>query len=266
MAHRWISLLCTLDGGTRPAFVELMHVFFVSTFLGTFLPASVGGDLVRAWGLARLHVARGQALASVLMDRMLGVMSIVVVGVAGLVAAGRVELFSNRSVSLALVAASGLCVAILAVVFSERAADAARRVALRVPVARVRAIAAELTTATRAYARHHRPLMTVLAGSIAVQLLRIAQAWCLGQALGIAAPFAAYLAFIPMILLVMLLPVTVNGIGTAQVAFVWFFARAGTPAPEAFALSVLFLALGVLGNLPGGLLWALRPTPQSATR
>lgn len=265
MAHRWITLLCTVGTESRPGIGELMHIFFVSTFLGTFLPASVGGDLVRAWGLARLQVARGQALASVLMDRMLGVMSIVLVGVAGLVAAGRVELFSNQSVTLSLVAASGLCLAILAVVFSETAADLARRLALQVPIARVRAVAAELTTATRAYARHHLPLVTVLVESIAVQLLRIAQAWCLGQAIGLAAPFAAYLAFIPMILLVMLLPVTVNGIGTSQVAFVWFFARAGTPAPEAFALSVLFLALGVLGNLPGGLLWALNPTPRSAT-
>jgi len=54
----------------------------------------------------------------------------------------------------------------------------------------------------------------------------------------------------------MLLPVTFNGIGTSQVAFVWFFARAGVPAASAFALSVLFVALGIIGNLPGGLLYA----------
>ena len=54
----------------------------------------------------------------------------------------------------------------------------------------------------------------------------------------------------------MLLPVSVNGIGTSQAAFVWFFGRAGVPGAEAFALSVLFLALGVVGNLPGGILYA----------
>ena len=46
-----------------------------------------------------------------------------------------------------------------------------------------------------------------------------------------------YFAFIPLILLVMLLPVTFNGIGTGQAAFVWFFAQAGVPAASAFALS-----------------------------
>ena len=101
----------------------------------------------------------------------------------------------------------------------------------------------------------------MLAGSIAVQALRIVQAWCLGRALGIDAPLAVYFGLIPLILLVMLLPVSVNGIGTSQMGFVWFFGRAGVPEAEAFALSVLFVALGVDGNLPGGLLYAFGPRP-----
>ena len=53
-------------------------------------------------------------------------------------------------------------------------------------------------------------------------------AWDAGSASTL--PLTAYFAFIPLILLVMLLPVTFNGIGTSQAAFVWFFARAGVPA------------------------------------
>ncbi len=100
----------------------------------------------------------------------------------------------------------------------------------------------------------------MLAGSLAVQVLRIVQAYYLGRGLGIALPLAIYFAFVPLILLVMLLPVTFNGIGTSQAAFVWFFGRAGVAAPAAFALSVLFVALGVVGNLPGGLLYAMGRT------
>ena len=39
----------------------------------------------------------------------------------------------------------------------------------------------------------------------------------------------------------MLLPVTVNGLGTSQWAFVWLFARVGVSAADAFALSILFV-------------------------
>ena len=60
---------------------------------------------------------------------------------------------------------------------------------------------------------------------------------------------------IPIILLIMLLPVTMNGIGTSQVAFIWCFGAIGVGRAEAFALSVLFVALGIVGNLPGVVLY-----------
>jgi glycosyltransferase 2 family protein len=89
-------------------------------------------------------------------------------------------------------------------------------------------------------------------------VLRIIQAYCLGRSLGIEEGLTTYFAFIPVILLIMLLPVTINGLGTSQAAFVWFFARVGVDAAPAFALSILFVALGIVGNLPGGLLYAVK--------
>lgn len=263
MAYRWIVLLCPIDEAQRPRRTALLRVFFVSTFAGTFLPASVGGDLVRAYSLARLNVARGPALASVLMDRFLGVVSLVLMSAVGLILAGRGDLLSTRAVVLSLSLAGLVCAVGGALVFSERSAEIARRLAERLPVARLGAIAAELAEATRAYARHRGELMNVLAGSVGVQILRIVQAYCLGRALGMTAPVAVYFAFIPLILLVMLLPVSINGIGPAQAAFVWFFSPTAATPPEAFALSVLFVALGVVGNLPGGLLVAFGPEPRS---
>jgi uncharacterized protein (TIRG00374 family) len=237
----------------------------VSTFLGTFLPASVGGDAVRAYGLAQLRVPAAAAVASVLMDRLLGVLSIAIVGVAGLLLApAQGDLIATWAIAVSLTIAAAACTVGAAVVFSEGTATLAQRVAKRLPFAFARAVAAELTQATRAYAPFHGELLNVLTGSVAVQILRVLQAWCLGRALGIDAPAATYFAFVPLILLVMLLPVSINGIGTSQAAFVWFFGRAGVPGADAFALSVLFLALGVVGNLPGGLLYAFGPKATPA--
>jgi glycosyltransferase 2 family protein len=139
-------------------------------------------------------------------------------------------------------------------VFSPRAADAVLAMWRTLPTGRLRDPVGRLVAAVREYAGWRATLVNVLAGSIAVQALRIVQAYFLGRAIQIDAPMAVYFAFIPLILLVMLLPITINGLGTSQAAFVWFFARAGVAAPSAFALSVLFVALGIVGNLPGGLL------------
>jgi len=84
MAYRWVALLYALRPDSRQQFTAVMRIFFVSTFVGTFLPASVGGDAVRSYQITKLNVSGGDAVASVFMDRMLGVASILIMAVAGL--------------------------------------------------------------------------------------------------------------------------------------------------------------------------------------
>ena len=261
MAYRWLVLLRAIEPASRPPLGAIMRVFFVSTFVGTFLP-SVGGDVYRAYSLARYDVSAAQSAASVLMDRVLGVASILILGVVGIALAG--ARFVDRGVAITLAAALLVCAVTALLIFSDKAEEVVRRVLMRLPGARAKRIATMLMEATRRYAAHHRDLLNVLVGSVAVQMLRVVQAYCLGRALGISAAVIVYFAFVPLILLIMLLPVTVNGLGTSQFAFVWFFAQAGVAQAPAFALSILFVALGVVGNLPGGLLYALGRDQRSS--
>lgn len=253
MAYRWIALLCTIEPWQRPPLGAVMRIFFVSTFLGTFLPASVGGDAVRSYSMLKLNVAGGDAVASVFMDRMLGVASVLLMAVAGLFLAR--DLATDTAILAGLVFSAALCLFTLFAIFSHRGAQVASRLAALIPVARVQRMAGRIVESVRKYARHPRPLLNVLFCSVLVQVLRILQAYYLGRGLGIAAPLSAYFALIPLILLVMLLPVTFNGIGTGQAAFVWAFRHAAVPDAAAFALSILFVGLGIVGNLPGALLY-----------
>lgn len=255
MAYRWIALLTPVTPGTRPSTGALLRIFFVSTFVGTFLPASIGGDAVRAWSLARGGVAKGESIASVLMDRLLGVLGILVMAAIGLMLAPDVLALDGPVAWLVLAAALGGVAGStigLAAVFSTPVATRADRWLERLPAGRIARGLAQLAAALRAYRPHYGMLGAVLAASVGVQVLRILQAWLLGLALGMPAPLTAYFAFVPVILLVMLLPISVNGIGTSQFAFQVLF---GFTA-EAFALSVLFVALGTVGNLPGAALYA----------
>jgi glycosyltransferase 2 family protein len=255
MAYRWVALLRTLEPHQRPRTGALMRVFFVSTFVGTFLPGSIGGDAVRSYSTHKLKVPVADAVASVFMDRMLGVASILLMAVAGLVIAR--DLATDAAVVTGLLASATLCAATIAMVFSRRAAAWAGALAAQAPVEVIRRVAAQVIDAVAKYAGHPRPLLVVLLCSVLVQILRVLQAYLLGQGLAIAAPLSAYFAFIPLILLVMLLPITFNGLGTGQAAFVWAFSRAGVPDASSLALSFLFIALGILGNLPGALLYVV---------
>ena len=255
MAYRWVVLLYTLDAATRPPLGEILRVFFTSTFVGSFLP-SVGGDAIRAYGIAKLQISTGDAVASVFMDRMLGIASLLVMALLSVAVARDLTGGWVMGTSLALAAAA--CLVTLLLVFSRRAAIVASTVLARFPGGLHRTGSA-LIEAMQRYAAYHGQLAQVLVGSIAVQVLRILQAYYLGRALGIDAPLFTYVAVLPVILLIMLVPVTVNGFGTGQAAFVWFFGQAGVAAAPAFALSLLFIGLGVVGNLPGGILYAFGP-------
>ena len=249
MAYRWWVLLAPV--GPRLSVKTVMRIFFVSAFVGTFLPASVGGDAVRAYGLSKEGVRGVDAVASVLMDRLLGVISILMIAVAGaFLARGLIDI---RALFPALALLTVLCMAALTVVFSPRAAAGAARVLALLP--RGRETGLRLVSAIQRYAALHLPMTNVLICSVAVQILRVLQTYCLGLALGLPVPMGVYFALVPIVLFIVLMPITINGIGTTQAGFVWLFGRAGVAGAPAFALSVLFLAIAVVGNLPGAVLY-----------
>ena len=235
MAWRWVTLLAPIGLDVRPPLSSVLRIFFVSTFMGAFLP--VGSDPLRAWSLRRLGVSGHASLASVLMDRLLGIVAVFLMCGVGLVLAP--EFLGQRYVWAGLSATALGCVAALLLAFNTRVA------------ARYK-----LFAALNAYRGHRASLAGVLAASVGVQILRIVQAWLLGLSIGIAAGPAVYFTLIPVILLVMLLAPLPSGIGSSQAAFWWAFGQVGVPHDAAVALSVLFVALGILGNLPGAALYA----------
>ena len=117
--------------------------------------------------------------------------------------------------------------------------------------ARLQRLALSLTDAVRRYAHHHVELVTVLLASVGVQCLRVVQAYCLGRALvdrraarhvlrahpGRDARHAA---------------AHHGQRARHEPARVRRALRPGRrSAPPAVALSILFIALGIVGNLPG---------------
>lgn len=256
MAWRWMTLLDDA-GGPLPPPSRLLRIFFVSTFFGTFLPGGgVSADAVRALSLSRENVQGSRALASVMMDRLLGTIGLVLLAAVGLFIAASVAPF--EVLALAIAAAAGACAAASSLIYSRTLEALLQRLALRLPP-RLATPVSRLLLALRAYSSRHGALLTVLAASVLVNALRVMQGYVLGLSLGLDAPFVAYAAFIPIIVLIMQLPVSIYGLGTTQAAFVGFFGGLGMSDPEAVALSGLFLALGLVGALPGGLIYLLEP-------
>lgn len=83
-------------------------------------------------------------------------------------------------------------------------------------------------------------------------------AYLMALALGIPISFWYIFLITAIIWLVAIVPVTVLGLGTREVAFIYFFSFLGIPAPLAVALSLLFLFCDALIAIPGAILF-LKP-------
>lgn len=253
MILRWVLLLRASHVAIGAG--EAARIFLISSFVGSFLPAGVGGDVARAYGLSRATSNTSEALASVAIDRVLGVVALIVMGLLGLMATATTLTDWRIAVSILLLLTG--CVALL---WADRLVRALMPQSLddgRIG-RRLRGVGDALSR----YRSRPAALTQVLAWSIGVQLLRIVQAYFLGVGLGIAVPFRYYLVFMPVGLLMLLLPISVSGFGLPQAIIVWLMRPLGVADEHSLALSTLIVLTGLAGNLPGLLLWLRRGGPR----
>jgi hypothetical protein len=252
MAIRWVLLLRAtgVDLRTRSA----VRIFLTSSFVGSFLPAGIGADAARAHAVASRTSQGSQAVASVGVDRMLGLVAIVALGAVG-VAGWAQHLDPVLRVWLyAAAAAAGL--ATVAALWMDRIVQACMPASWHGTKWGWRVM--RLGDAVGAYRQHRGVVALVFALSVAVQLMRVLQGYGLGRGLGIGVDLSYYLVFMPVALVLLLLPVSISGFGLPQAAIVWLLRPVGVPDAESFAMSTLFVVIGLLSNVPGACLYAIR--------
>ena len=246
MIARW-ALLLRSSGAPISAW-SAARIFLISSFVGTALPAG-GADVTRAYTLSR-HTANGpEAIASVAVDRLLGVTALLTLGVVGL------ALWTpDASLPLARLVA-GLSLATAAALCATFWADRLVRLALperlqRTSVGQWLVLVAD---GIGRYRGRRRVLAAVFGLSLLVQWLRIIEVFLLGTGLRLGVGLGYYLVFMPIALLAFMLPISVAGIGVPQGVIVWLLRPVGVLDAQSFALSTLVVVLGALGTLPG--LW-----------
>ena len=245
MVARWMKLIDALD--IRVPAMRVVKIFFLSTFFGSFLPSGVGGEAVRAVSFSRLTERGVESIASVVMDRLLGLLSMLLMGLLSLTVFYRVYPHP---------ALLGVVVALVIAVVVGLALVLSRSMHAKVVSGGKEGWLSRAAQAMGRYRDRIGSLGVVLLLSLGVQFLRVLQAYLLSEAMDLATPFIYFLCFIPPILVVTMLPISVGGWGTTNVAYVALFSQVGMDPDGAFVLSVLILALGVVGNLPGGLIYA----------
>jgi uncharacterized membrane protein YbhN (UPF0104 family) len=80
-------------------------------------------------------------------------------------------------------------------------------------------------------------------------------AW-IGAALNVDLPLAYYFLASPIITLVLLIPISVNGLGTRDVTYQALFVPVGVAPQAALAMSLTYHALNLVAAIVGGVVYA----------
>jgi hypothetical protein len=111
---------------------------------------------------------------------------------------------------------------------------------------------ATLLTSFRSYRMNLRSFAKVVAIALLFQFLIVVNNTLYTFALSIDIPFSQLLVIIPLVFLTEVLPISINGAGVRDSAFVFFFVMIGHTKEEGLALGLLVIAMRYIGGLVGG--------------
>ena len=254
--HRWLVLLRAQ--GMNASIPFLLQSFTVSLFFNNLLPSTVGGDAVRIYDSWKAGLDKTRSVAVIFVDRFLGLVALMLCAlVALLLSTPFVSRLPSLYVWVPLITTGMLLGVWLMFMPPQRLYDWVLGRKQRCP-RKLHAILDKVITALTAF-RGKTPALTKALGlSLLLQVAFVIQYYLVAEALAVSMPFYSYFFTIPLATIVMLIPVSINGIGIREMTFVYFFSTFGVEKADAIAIAWLSYAILLIMGVLGGIVYAFR--------
>lgn len=255
--------------GIQVPTARLLAYQWEAEFFNNFLPAQVGGDVIRGYAVATDTRRTADAAASVLIDRFIG---LIVFMVCAALASSAMLLWGKpdgrpftpegllfmRFAAVGSVFFSLVLSLAVAGLLSRRLKLLFERVLRLLPFAgRTLPIWNKLATAFDVYRHQPRALLAAAAGSVLIVILTSVNIWLISWAIQPGSiSLLEVLAINPIIVFALLVvPLSPGGLGVRQVSFAGLFLFIGAGYALGTAVGLLQQFIGYLVSLPGGLIW-----------
>ena len=264
LALRWWVFL--RRQGMAVPYRTVFELTWAGQFFNSILPGSTGGDFVKVYQVCRLLPERkADGAATVIVDRLSAVVALLLLAAIALaVEPGPLRVLGDARLPILSIILVALVVATIAWLILRAVQPAAL-----------------LSRVNRVFSacREALSLDAVLLGAfllaIAIHLLNFFIVYGFARALGIGISYPQTLMMMPVVLFLLMVPITINGHGLREVLLIAYFtylhvtfsgaASAGTQE-IVVALSVLVVGNDLVWSVPGGILYFARfRNPRSAT-
>jgi len=257
---RWQCLLNVV--GHRRSLGVLTKLHFVGQFFNFFLPSTVGGDVVRGYFASKKLPSAKDAYVSVVIERFLGLLSL------GILATGASLLLMSKGGRQVLpgMAAFGATLSLAAVVlFKTRLPERLFMVLSRRRTRRVGQAIISAFSSAREYANHPAAVAEAFGLSVAYQFAgNVVPIYIIARSVGIPIALHYFVLVVPVIAVVSMLPITINGMGVREGAFVMSLGWMNVSASTATAISLLWFVLIAATSAIGGVVYLTDALRQKA--
>lgn len=241
-------------------FSQLLRLTWIGQFFNTFLPGSTGGDFYKLYRIGHLAPsAHSKGVAAIVLDRAAALVALLALSaVAFALEPAPLHALASHTLSVPrVVRFTAAVLALLAV-----AAWAAR--------SRWAPTEAQLTGWPRKFRKVASHLRFGLSDRVAFSKAVVWAAathscnftvvWLLSRGLHLNVSFVQVLTMMPVVLFVVLLPLSINGHGLRELVMIAYFRLfhvSADPAAAAVALSLAFVATDFMSASPGGFIYLL---------
>ncbi|MCJ7534341.1 MAG: flippase-like domain-containing protein, partial [Anaerolineales bacterium] len=225
-SYRWQVLLKAQEIEIPLRF--LIGSVFVGQFFNSFLPTTIGGDAMRAYDTATLSQDSTKSVVSVFADRLIGVFALALLAVVAL----GIGFASGLEVSfyvIPVLLVFFLCSFGILLIFNARLLGFLQQL---LGIVRLDKAAAKLDEAYQSFntlRTEPRVLTIAMLASLVLQINVILFYYFIGVSLDLGVSFLYFAMIVPVALVVLLVPFSINGIGIREGIFVYLLTGIGVP-------------------------------------
>lgn len=259
MAYRWAQIL-----GVRYRQVRTQRLFvyyLIATFFSNFVPGgAVTADVTRLVYAGREIGDRPFILSTLVYERLVGLFTLLMFAL-GAMLASRTYRPSDGWFYLgeaALGAGFLGSAALMSDYVSSRLARVARWSGARFSMDRIGEAAARTLEAISGLRKHKRMFVTTVLLSVLMRVVWSLGCYAVSLGMGLDLGLPVVFAFISLVDLIRLLPISIGGLGVRELTLIALFANVGLSQEKAVAFSVLAFAPLVVVAISGGIVYILR--------
>jgi uncharacterized membrane protein YbhN (UPF0104 family) len=227
--------------GFQFPFLFSLQSFFKGVFFNQGLPSSIGGDGIRILDCARAGGSAEEAFFGVFIDRIMGLAGLLMLNIGALLLSRRL-LPANVHWPLLLILC-GLTVGMLLLFFLRRFPSFA--------AGRYLGFLGRLSERCFQVYSSLPSVSLQLGLSILVHLFSLSVFYLIGKGVGLNFPPQVYLALVPPVILLTIVPVSLAGWGVREGAMVGLFLLIGADKTKVLSMSLLCGLTALVSSLPG---------------